>query len=164
LDWPNDISVIADNLGYDRFGVLGLSGGAPYALSCAYKIPHKLLATAIVSGIGPVDAPGAADGVSANNRQRVILAQKAPWLLSLLLRYVMYKRRRDPEGAFTNLLDSLPDVDRKALNDPRVKVMAMAASSDSLRPGIRGHLLEMRLFAHPWRFSQSDIEAQVLLF
>jgi len=29
-------------MGIDRFSILGVSGGGPYAAACAYKIPHRL--------------------------------------------------------------------------------------------------------------------------
>src|SRR5215472_17038905 len=44
LDWPDDVVEGADQLGIERFAVEGLSGGAPFALVCAYKIPHRLTA------------------------------------------------------------------------------------------------------------------------
>ena len=37
-DWPADVTALADALGLDRFGVLGVSGGGPYALACAVAI------------------------------------------------------------------------------------------------------------------------------
>jgi len=46
LDWPEDVLALADPLGLERFAVLGLSGGGPYAAACAFKIPARLVATA----------------------------------------------------------------------------------------------------------------------
>lgn len=53
-DWPNDVSELANALGLDRFAVLGVSGGGPYALACARKIPARLSAVGVVGGLGPV--------------------------------------------------------------------------------------------------------------
>src|SRR5439155_22464969 len=47
LDWPDDVVALADSLQLDRFAVVGFSGGDPYALACAYKIPHRLTACGI---------------------------------------------------------------------------------------------------------------------
>jgi pimeloyl-ACP methyl ester carboxylesterase len=58
-DWPDDVVALADSLGLHSFAVLGVSGGAPYAEVCALKIPHRLTAVAIVSGVGPFAAPDA---------------------------------------------------------------------------------------------------------
>ncbi len=39
LDWPDDVVELADCLHIDRFAVIGVSGGGPYVLVCAYKFP-----------------------------------------------------------------------------------------------------------------------------
>jgi pimeloyl-ACP methyl ester carboxylesterase len=35
-DWAADVAFVADRLGHERFMVVGLSGGGPYALACAH--------------------------------------------------------------------------------------------------------------------------------
>jgi pimeloyl-ACP methyl ester carboxylesterase len=64
LDWPVDVSALVDALQFDRFAVLGISGGGPYAAACAFKIPGRLAAAGVVSGMGPPAAPGMKDGAS----------------------------------------------------------------------------------------------------
>jgi pimeloyl-ACP methyl ester carboxylesterase len=81
LDWPDEVTELADGLNLDRFAVLGVSGGGPYAAACAYKIPQWLSAAGIVSGLGPLDAPGATEGMAKSDRQTYDLARKTPWLL-----------------------------------------------------------------------------------
>lgn len=39
LDWPADITQVANHLRLNRFAVLGYSGGGPYALACAAYRP-----------------------------------------------------------------------------------------------------------------------------
>jgi pimeloyl-ACP methyl ester carboxylesterase len=53
-DWPTDITPLADHLGLTQFAVLGYSGGGPYALACALKIPERLTPVGIVSGTAPI--------------------------------------------------------------------------------------------------------------
>jgi pimeloyl-ACP methyl ester carboxylesterase len=55
LDWPDDVVELADALGIDKFPIEGISGGGPYAAACAYKIPDRLTACGIISGLGPMD-------------------------------------------------------------------------------------------------------------
>lgn len=57
-DWPDDVVELADALERDRFAVTGVSGGGPYVVARAAKIPHRLTAAAIISGLGPVESPG----------------------------------------------------------------------------------------------------------
>ena len=45
--WPNDMAELANHLGIAKFAVFGPSGGAPYALACAWKIPDRVTAVAV---------------------------------------------------------------------------------------------------------------------
>ena len=49
LDWPDELVQVADQLGIARFAIEGMSGGAPFALACAYKIPERLQACGLIS-------------------------------------------------------------------------------------------------------------------
>jgi pimeloyl-ACP methyl ester carboxylesterase len=64
LDWPDDVIELADALSLEKFAVMGVSGGGPYGLSCAFKIPERLTKTVIVGGMGPAIAPGSNEGAS----------------------------------------------------------------------------------------------------
>jgi pimeloyl-ACP methyl ester carboxylesterase len=144
--------------------VLGLSGGAPYALACAYKFPQRLTSVGVVSGVGPSDVPNADDGVSEENRRLVRLSGLVPWVVTLMLKRVARQRRINPENSFIKLLDGLPKPDREALSSPEIRSKAMAASADSFQSGVKGHSWEMQLFGRPWDFKMSDLEIPVLLW
>lgn len=54
LDHVKDIEYLAEHLGLDSYGCLGISGGGPYALACAKALPaDKLKAVSIICGLGP---------------------------------------------------------------------------------------------------------------
>jgi len=63
LDWPDDIGQLADHLGVDKFHVMGWSAGGPHALACAYKMPDRILAGALISGLAPPDRPNPYEGL-----------------------------------------------------------------------------------------------------
>ncbi len=78
LDWPDDVAEAADLLGIERFAVAGLSGGGPYTAVCALKLSQRLTGAAIISGVGPFDAPEATVGMSRQNRLIFALGRRAP--------------------------------------------------------------------------------------
>jgi pimeloyl-ACP methyl ester carboxylesterase len=53
-----EVALIADALGFDRFGVLGQSGGGPYALACAALLPDRVIGAVSMSGRAPYPADG----------------------------------------------------------------------------------------------------------
>lgn len=164
LDWPNDVTYLAEHIQLGPFSVLGLSGGAPYALACAFKIPDLLTSVGVVSGVGPSNVPGANEGTSEENRRLVRIGGLAPWVLKLILMRIARARRKNPDQSFAKLLEGLPEPDRKALSHPAISVKTMEASADSFQSGVKGHSWEMQLFGRPWGFNMSDLQIPVLLW
>ncbi|HEY8653474.1 MAG TPA: alpha/beta hydrolase [Dermatophilaceae bacterium] len=61
LSVAKDMLALADALELNRFAVLGVSGGGPYALACGALAPERVVAVGVAAGIGPwrlVDPPG----------------------------------------------------------------------------------------------------------
>ena len=46
LDWADDFAVVADRLGVEESGLIGMSGGGPYALACRAALPDRITAAA----------------------------------------------------------------------------------------------------------------------
>ena len=61
-DWADDIAEFADRMRLSRFGVIGLSGGAPYGAMVAHALSDRVNALALVCGLGPPEAPGMTAG------------------------------------------------------------------------------------------------------
>lgn len=58
-DVVEDVTALADVLGWQRFAVTGGSGGGPHALACAALLPDRITRCAVSGGITPpiVDGP-----------------------------------------------------------------------------------------------------------
>lgn len=55
-DHVQDVLELADHLGINKFGVVGYSGGGPYALAARALIPpERLDGVVCISGVGPLD-------------------------------------------------------------------------------------------------------------
>ena len=145
LDWPDDVVELADSLQIDHFAVVGNSGGGPYALACAYKIPDRLTACGIVSGVGPL---------------AVFLFQRLPWLLTPMIG-VMGHFFRDEEHARKSLTwftRSWPEPDRQSLALPEIRAIIAASRAEAFRQGARGLTYDILLIeGRPWGFKLEDI-------
>ena len=158
LDWPDDVVELADALQLDRFAVLGYSGGGPYAAACAFKIPERLTATAIVSGMGPVDAPGTKDGLSWTLSGKGSVTRR----LTLMMLSLGLKK---PDKFLPKIKESLKGPDKELVADkPEILKSVADSFSEALRPGIAGLHYEAGLYAQPWGFQLEDITAEVYLW
>ena len=158
LDWPDDVFELADALKFDRFAVLGISGGGPYAAVCALKIPERLTATAVVCGMGPSEAPGAKDGTA------MLLPSKSPCMRRLLLMLMSTGLRRDPDRFLAQMIDAVSKPDKLLLAKSEVKQMLIDSLREAFRSGTRGASWDAVLYNRSWGFRLQDISMEVHLW
>ena len=159
LDWPDDVVELADVLALDRFAVCGVSGGGPYASTCAFKIPKRLTATAIVCGMGPIDAPGCTEGASWIFPGKPALLRRP-----ILLMMAMAVRKR-PDNFVAQMKDSVSGPDQALLQaHPELATMIAEDWREAFRLGIGGTNQESALYTRPWGFQLQDIDTPVYLW
>ena len=83
--WPSIVMEVASALRLRRFAVMGVSSGGKYVAACAWKIPQRITAAGIISGTCPYYLPGARETLGRRDTLLYGLADKAPWLLRLML-------------------------------------------------------------------------------
>ena len=165
LDWPDDVIELADALGIDRFAAIGLSGGGPHLLACAYKIPQRLTRAIVVSGLAPVHWQGSTQGMDLPSRVAVTLVKHAPeWLIGAALGLTVRKTAQDPEHAVKNIPASLPQADKDVFARPDMQAMDRVDLVEAYRQGVRGVAREISILLHPWGFRLEDIRVPVNLW
>ena len=163
-DWPADVVELADALGLDRFSVMGISGGGPYAAACARFIPERLNSAAIVAGVGPFQAPGVKKGMMLANRILSSVQAYIPWLVGFVMTSVYKRQLRRPKAFVRRLSAAWPKVDRAVIARPDIRDTTVASFNEAFRQGSRAFSQESALFSRPWGFDLSDIKMEVLLF
>jgi pimeloyl-ACP methyl ester carboxylesterase len=158
LDWPDDLVTLADALGLDRFRLMGMSGGAPYAAACAYKIPDRLIRVGIVSGMGPAGAPGARDGASMTLPLMNGIVRRV--LLTLSARTAAGR----PEKYLAPMKERMSEPDRAYLDQPGLEELFMDSTRESFRQGSGGVGYEAGLYARAWDFEPGDIAKEIYLW
>lgn len=156
LDWPGDVEVIVDSLGIKQFAVLGVSGGAPSALSCAYRLPNRITRLGIVAG----------GGVGSNNvywRTRAIAAMAGKAGLRNLIVSLMYFNSRYGIGvqAYRFLWGK---EDKKLYKNQALVDRGNLTIADAFARGIDGPAWEMSLIAQDWGFDIAKITVPTFLW
>jgi pimeloyl-ACP methyl ester carboxylesterase len=143
-DWPTDVGHLVDDLGLQRFGVVGFSGGTPYALALTVS-DLPVGAVGIVSGDAPPgEVPEAAPGLPA-------AALARPRLAALALHGVRVAARIAPRFTANRATSMLAAPDRAVVADPRLRRAFIQMLREALRQGARGPLLDMQLAGQAWR-------------
>ena len=161
LDWPDDISELANHLNADRFYVMGWSGGGPHALACAYKLPGRVIAGAIVSGLAPFDRPNPYDGLPLQLKILNFLGRKTPSLVYLFRRLMRPMLMGDPEEAGKKLASSFPPVDRQLAEQPENQKMLVASIQEGYKQGWEGPAQDDVVINSPWGFQPEDIRVRI---
>ena len=161
LDWPKDVEALADALGLERFAVLGVSGGGPYALACAYALPGRVTSAVVVCGLAPLSAPGVLANANWLARSSFFLALHAPGLLKLFHTLIIYGvMRAHPEWVLRWMAGDRA-ADRELLARTDILDAVAAPIRESFRQGAAGATAEFRLYALDWGFDLGAIQVPV---
>jgi pimeloyl-ACP methyl ester carboxylesterase len=159
VDWPDDVVEVAASLGLDRFAVLGISGGGPYAAACAWKLADRLTNAAIVSSLAPFDVPGAIASMGRRNRLTFQLVRHLGVLRRILMARVAWSVSRLPERVLESGVTA--DVDKQYLERPDVRKTLGESLCEAFRGGSRGPAWELGLYTRPWGFRLEEIRTPV---
>lgn len=163
MDVARDLLAVVDHLGARRFGIVGLSGGGPYALALAHLAPGRAAGVAVLGGVPPLEGPEASTGglVSLMPRLRWLTARGGPsfaWLATRVLRPLT------PYGdpiyeAFSRLM---PPADRAVFATPGVKDMFIDDLARGIHgEGLRAALHDALLFGREWGFHLRELAVPV---
>jgi len=160
-----DVEQLADRLKLERFAVLGVSGGGPYAAACAARLAGRLSAALLVCSVGPADAPDATKDMVALNRCLLWMAHHTPRLAQCVARLCLRLIWKKGAQVIPKQIESrLPRADQRALASPELRQALIASSTEALRQGVRGAAADGLLYGRPWGFSLSEIHAPVYLW
>jgi len=168
LDLADDIVELADFLNIEKFSIIGLSGGAPFAHGCAYKIPGRLNSVGIISGLGPFYI--SKEHMSGPGKIMLSIGRFMPWLMGLFLGISFARplksknQEKAKEHLFANMLKDIPEPDKKLMEDPVVFDAMWEQMKEVFRNGTKGATQDGALFTKSWGFELKDIPKEVKFF
>ncbi|KAK3636836.1 hypothetical protein LTR56_013947 [Elasticomyces elasticus] len=176
LDHAEDLRFLAKALGHSSYSIIGVSGGGPYALACAYlHSPEALKKVVLVAGMGPHDV--SVKGMRIGNRFIFWCFQYFPWLARLTARLsaTQYKRLiAMPDDQLSAYIAktlksrlrfrSVQEKDAEAMSDVYSLRMMLESGSEHFRQGTDAWLEEGRLVTSPIGFDLNDVKVPVLLW
>ncbi len=161
-EWPQDVTQLADALDLHRFAVMGVSGGGPYAAACAHKIPERLTSVGIICGMGPLEAPGAKDGMTRFCRACLFVSEHVPQLLRPFCALITRALGDSPHGF--HLGGEASPLDRETLERTEINQILGDSFCEAVRDGARGAAWDLALLGRRWDFRLQDISTEVHLW
>ncbi|NKF21063.1 alpha/beta fold hydrolase [Solimonas marina] len=162
-DWAADVEALADQLGIDRFHVAGGSGGGPYALACALRLPSRVQSATLFSSGGPPEVMRLSKDMQGGNRIAFFAARYAPLLLKALTSMTANAIRKQPQQYLRKLKAQLPESDRALMDDGTLE-RTMMQLTEAYRQGGDGAYRDMRLVSQPWGLDLGTITVPVFLW
>jgi len=161
-DFVPDLEMVVDQLGIDRFAVIGLSGGGPYSLAAAHGLADRVPAVGILGGVvpsvGPDAPPGGWVGIAKRFRGVMpIIRHPSGVALTQLVRFL---KPLGPQ-ALELYARTTPPGDREVLTRPDVKEMFLDDLSGNGGRSMRAIMADGILFTRHWGFEPHEIEAPI---
>jgi pimeloyl-ACP methyl ester carboxylesterase len=164
MDWPADVSQLADRLRLDRFSVLGWSGGGPSVAVCAMTLADRLDAAGIVAGWGPMGERSLRKQ-AGSDRVMLGLAARSPVLLGPIMGLMALAGRRLPDRFLIGIVaQDLADRDKQVLADPEIAAAAVASGREAFVQGGVGAADDLKTAVGSWGFQLEDIAMPVHLW
>lgn len=161
IDWSKDIGQLADHLGIDQFYVEGHSAGGPHVLACAYQLPERVIAGALISSAAPMSRPNAYEGMPILNQVLARSARHFPWSTRIIRWMMRSMVMGDPEIASRRLMSSIPDADKVVLYSPQNAEIFVSALREGFRLGSRGVAQDDTLINQEWGFDLTYISPRI---
>jgi pimeloyl-ACP methyl ester carboxylesterase len=156
-DWPRDLLELAEALSLRKFAVLGISGGGPYAVACAARLPDRITAVGIACSLGQTHIREDIARMNPVARLSLAAARHAPALSQWFNRMLAPALRNHPGLAFRMLASQLPPADREVLSDPGIFDRFADSCREAFRQGGRGAAYDLTLYAKPWETAAESI-------
>ncbi len=164
-DWADDLAALADHLRIDDFGLIGVSGGAPFALLSAGRLGRRAPKLALACPLGPAATPDDLRGFRGGVKAGLALAVQAPRLSTTLNTHLVGPlMSRFPGLALALLRRQVGPEDRATLADPEVAQKIKQAYLEGLKRGARGAAEDLLLLTGRWAADVQALTAETRLW
>lgn len=165
-----DVVAIADELGFDRFGVSGGSGGGPHVLACAALLPDRVVRATCSVGIAPFGDTGLSkdEWLAGMDPENV---KEFEWALAgenvatpeyeKLQKTFEERVAVDPSTALDDF--DLSESDRAQMARPEAIQIIRETAFEQAVNGVGGWVDDALAFTLPWGFDLSAISVPVLI-
>jgi pimeloyl-ACP methyl ester carboxylesterase len=148
--------------GFNKVNLLGVSGGAPYAIAAAAQWGSQVDHLAVVCGLN-VMTPNRKAFYSEFQKHGLRLARFVPaWQLEILINYVLNKHYS--VDSLDNFFNGMDSSDQSILKKPDVRHLIVRSMEIANLHGPKGIIFDAKNYSCDWKINLKDIEAKTFIF
>ena len=166
VDCVADVTAIADELGVERFAVIGGSVGGPHSLAVAARLPERVTRAACAVGVVPFDAPDFDwfEGMDPLNVKEMGWALEGEDVLARELEREAAEMLERIAGDPSKILGDdwqLSEADRAVLARTERHEMLRQGFNEAFRRGVWGWVDDDLCLTRPWGFDIAEIRVPI---
>jgi pimeloyl-ACP methyl ester carboxylesterase len=160
----DDALAVATEFGWDRFSVLGVSGGGPHALGLGARASERIHRLGIAVGATPIEFVDPADLIAINREAQRRIREEGRTSFEEFLAEPAMNLAADPGAALDAVMADAPPVDREMLNQPAVRGVLVASTREAFANGPQGWFDDAWALGTDWGFQLSDVQLPVYMW
>jgi pimeloyl-ACP methyl ester carboxylesterase len=168
LEYAHNVSDLADELGIDSFGAVGISGGGPTLMASAFAIPARLEYVVDLACAMPLyQDPEMVKHLGAIDRLYAELGAHLPLSLFEIpfsLLGFMEKVMKSPKSFAKMFASSLCPADKGLFEIPELQYLFMRDFQELFRHGAEGPAYDAQTVYLDWGFDLADIAKPIAVF
>jgi pimeloyl-ACP methyl ester carboxylesterase len=157
----DDALAIADALEWNRFAVLGISGGGPHALAVGARSPERVTTLGLAVGGPPPELVDPDDLIAINREGRRRALEEGRASLEEFLAEPAEQIPSDPVGVLEAAMADAPAVDREMLKRADVREILEASLREAFANGPLGWFDDSWALSTQWDFRLEDVAVPV---
>jgi pimeloyl-ACP methyl ester carboxylesterase len=160
----DDALAVADELGWERFSVLGVSGGGPHALAVGARAPERVHRLGIAVGATPIEFVEPADLIAINREGQRRIREEGRASLEEFLAEPARQLSANPGAALDAVMADAPPIDREMLERPALRGVLVASTREAFANGPQGWFDDAWALGTDWGFQLSDVQSPVYMW
>ena len=164
-DWPRLLEEVAAQLRVEKFRIVGVSGGGPYALISAYAFPDRVITAATVCGAPPIAEMRDRSLLMPPYRMLLALYDRQPAVVRGLFHVLRPFTKIPLVGPIRPVVRKLVGKsDGEALADPAILDVCFGTFREAWEGSADGVFEDAQIYAQPWGFSPEEIRVPVQMW
>lgn len=157
-----DVGELADYLGINNFFILGGSGGGPYALALAAKLPERIIRAGIFAGMGPYNRE-TREGMKMFVRLTFALAGRFSPIFYTVAKMARLLALYFPKIYVWIALNEFGPIDRKIFKKLDLSRSLVKVRKEAFKSGVKGIIYDASI-PYNWTVSIDKIKTEVYIW